>query len=67
MPKVDTRGVLIDTHHRTYVNQVFSLLKLNRVSTGLLIDYGFDFTIPKFTMAVFELIATPFNLITGKS
>ena len=53
MPKGDSPGVLIDTHHRTYVNQVFSLLKLNRVSTGLLIDYGFDFTIPKFTMAVF--------------
>ena len=34
----------IDTNHRTYVNQVFGLLEPNRVSTGLLVDYGFDFT-----------------------
>ena len=37
----------IDTNHRTYVNQVFGLLEPNRVSTGLLVDYGFDFTDPK--------------------
>ena len=33
----------IDVNHRTYVNQVFGLLEQNRVSTGLLVDYGFDF------------------------
>ncbi len=37
----------IDTTHRAYVNQVFGLLEPNRVSTGLLIDYSFDFTDPK--------------------
>jgi hypothetical protein len=37
----------IDSNHRTYVNQVFGLLEPNRVSTGLLVDYGFDFTDPK--------------------
>ena len=37
----------IDTNHRTDVNQVFGLLEPNRVSTGLLVDYGFDFTDPK--------------------
>jgi hypothetical protein len=37
----------IDTNHRTYVNQIFGLLESNRVSTGLLVDYGFDFTDPK--------------------
>ena len=30
----------IDVNHRTYVNNVFGLLKQNRLSTGLLIDYG---------------------------
>ncbi len=34
----------IDTNHRTYVNQVFGLLEPSRVNTGLLIDYGFDFS-----------------------
>jgi hypothetical protein len=29
--------------YRNYVNQVFSALEANRVSTGLLLDYGFDF------------------------
>ena len=37
----------IDTNYRTYVNQVFGLLETARVSTGLLVDYGFDFTNPK--------------------
>lgn len=37
----------IDTNHRTYVNQVFGLLEPNRVATGLLMDYAFDFTDPK--------------------
>ena len=37
----------IDSNHRTYVNQVFGLLEPNRVSTGLLVDHGFDFTDPK--------------------
>ena len=37
----------IDSNHRTYVNQVFGLLEPNRLSTGLLVDYGFDFTNPK--------------------
>lgn len=37
----------IDTNHRTYVNQVFGLLEPDRVNTGLLVDYGFDFTDPK--------------------
>ncbi len=37
----------IDTTYRTYVNNVFGLLEPNRVSTGLLLDYAFDFTDPK--------------------
>ncbi len=38
----------IDNNYRTYVNQVFGALEANRVPTGLLADYGFDFTNPKF-------------------
>ena len=37
----------VDNNHRTYVNQVFGALEANRVPTGLLADYGFDFTDPK--------------------
>ena len=37
----------IDNNYRTYVNQVFGALEANRVPTGLLVDYGFDFTEPK--------------------
>jgi hypothetical protein len=34
----------VDNNYRTYVNQVFGALESNRVTTGLLADYGFDFT-----------------------
>jgi hypothetical protein len=37
----------INTTYQTYVNNVFGLLEPNRVSTGLLLDYGFAFTNPK--------------------
>jgi hypothetical protein len=37
----------VDNNYRTYVNQVFGALEANRVATGLLVDYGFDFTNPK--------------------
>lgn len=37
----------IDTNYRTYANNLFGLIEPNRVSTGLLADYGFDFTDPK--------------------
>ncbi len=37
----------VDNNYRTYVNQVFGALEANRVPTGLLADYGFDFTDPK--------------------
>ena len=37
----------VDNNYRTYVNQVFGALESNRVTTGLLVDYGFDFTNPK--------------------
>jgi hypothetical protein len=37
----------VDNNYRTYVNQVFGALESNRVTTGLLVDYGFDFTDPK--------------------
>lgn len=37
----------IDNNYRNYVNNVFGALEANRVSTGLLADYGFDFTDPK--------------------
>ena len=46
----------IDTNHRTYVNQVFGLLEPNRLSTELLIDYGFDFTNPKIYSGVSILV-----------
>jgi hypothetical protein len=36
-----------DNNYRTYVNQIFGALESNRVTTGLLVDYGFDFTDPK--------------------
>lgn len=36
----------VDNNYRTYVNQVFGALESNRVTTGLLVDYGFDFTDP---------------------
>ena len=38
----------VDNNYRTYVNNVFGALEANRVPTGLLSDYGFDFTDPKF-------------------
>lgn len=37
----------VDNNYRTYINQIFGALESNRVTTGLLIDYGFDFTDPK--------------------
>ena len=37
----------VDNNYRTYVNQVFGALESNRVTTGFLADYGFDFTDPK--------------------
>jgi hypothetical protein len=37
----------ISTDYQTYVNNVFGLLEPNRISTGLLLDYGFAFTNPK--------------------
>jgi hypothetical protein len=37
----------IDTTYQAYVNNVFGLLEPNRISTGLLLDYGFAFTNPK--------------------
>lgn len=37
----------VDNNYRTYVNQVFGALESNRVTTGLLVDYGFDFNDPK--------------------
>jgi hypothetical protein len=37
----------VDSNFRTYVNNVFGALEANRVPTGLLLDYGFDFTNPK--------------------
>ena len=37
----------IDNNYRTYVNQLFGVLESNRITTGLLVDYGFDFTNPK--------------------
>jgi len=37
----------VDNNYRSYVNQVFGALESNRVTTGLLVDYGFDFTDPK--------------------
>ena len=37
----------IDTNYRSYVNQVFGQLEPNRIATGLLVDYAFDFAEPK--------------------
>ena len=37
----------IDVNYRNYVNQVFGALETNRVPTGLLLDYAFDFSDPK--------------------
>ena len=37
----------IDNNHRNYVNQLFGALEVNRVPTGLLMDYAFDFAEPK--------------------
>ena len=37
----------VDNNYRTYVNNVFGALEANRISTGFLTDYGFDFTDPK--------------------
>ena len=37
----------VDNNYRTYVNQVFGALESNRITTGFLADYGFDFTNPK--------------------
>jgi hypothetical protein len=38
----------VDNNYRNYVNNVFGALEANRVPTGLLADYGFDFTDPRF-------------------
>ena len=38
----------IDSNYRSYVNNIFGLLEPNRVPTGLVVDYGFDFTEPRF-------------------
>jgi hypothetical protein len=37
----------VNHDYRNYVNQVFGALETNRVTTGLLLDYGFDFADPK--------------------
>lgn len=37
----------VNSNYRTYANNVFGLLEASRVPTGLLLDYGFDFTEPK--------------------
>ena len=37
----------IDTNYRSYVNQVFGQLEPNRIATGLLVDYAFDFAEPR--------------------
>lgn len=37
----------VNSNYRTYANNVFGLQEANRVPTGLLLDYGFDFTEPK--------------------
>lgn len=37
----------VNSNYRTYANNVFGLLEANRVPTGLLLDYAFDFTEPK--------------------
>ena len=37
----------VDNNFRSYVNNVFGALEVNRIPTGLLADYGFDFTDPK--------------------
>ena len=37
----------VDNNYRTYVNQVFGAIESNRITTGLLVDYNFDFTDPK--------------------
>jgi hypothetical protein len=34
----------VNSNYRTYANNVFGLLEASRVPTGLLLDYGFDFT-----------------------
>ncbi|MBA3673705.1 MAG: hypothetical protein H0W75_01900 [Chitinophagaceae bacterium] len=36
-----------DNNYRNYVNNVFGTLESNRVPTGLLMDYAFDFTDPR--------------------
>lgn len=38
----------IDTNFHTYVRNLFGQLEQNRVSTGLLMDYAFDFSEPKY-------------------
>ncbi|MFT3948613.1 MAG: hypothetical protein QM763_16740 [Agriterribacter sp.] len=37
----------VNNNYRTYANNVFGLLEANRLPTGLLLDYAFDFTEPK--------------------
>ena len=37
----------IDNNYRNHANNVFGALEANRVPTGFLVDYGFDFTEPK--------------------
>lgn len=37
----------VNSNYRTYANNVFGLLEPNRVPTGLLADYAFEFTDPR--------------------
>jgi hypothetical protein len=48
----------VDTNYRSYANNVFGALETNRVPTGLLIDYAFDFTDPKFYNGVILVDST---------
>jgi len=43
----------VNPNHRNYVNNLFGALEANRVQTGLLMDYAFDFAEPKFLMALY--------------
>ncbi|MFT3948609.1 MAG: T9SS type A sorting domain-containing protein [Agriterribacter sp.] len=37
----------VNSNYRTYANNVFGSLEANRMPTGVLLDYAFDFTEPK--------------------
>ena len=45
----------INTNYQTHINNVFGLLESNRVTTGLLLDYGFAFTNPKMYNGVIQV------------